>query len=601
MLLYTFSSDSEWMIKSIITTFEIAGDLVQEETGDFVFLILSKNTENPEKGDELRKCAVVEALKVLDKDLKDLNNISLSLLTWTVRVLGEFMDYSDAQSGKVIDTFRELLNKEHVTRGLQSSIITALLKYVSKTKDCSEKIMEAVARCRESSSSDIKQKSREFVILVDDLVLLNKLLEPSYTEEITIDETLSFLDEFVETALKDGAKPYNPIPIVRSKETSESEKKPIEIRYKAYDKPTLPYYRNQTSISNSTLSEPKYGDSGLATSPIDDGILSSWSGNPPVTPGQLAWMSVSQDTLTPGDYGDYEEFDGRQSLMASVARVVTSPSSLKWCRTGYKPIQQQSSRIVSTSPTLSAISSEDPVNSSTSNVHPFLRTSVKAAPITSITAKNVVTHEKDRLASALFSGVGENKGMNSSIYGHSEDVSSSGSLPKYHPRKSMGVSQNHAKTESTFLETYNNRGSLLMNKNILRHLSPFQMTINDYEKFWTNLSNERQEEVVGELVINNMEIIKQRLEDGINELNVGIGSRRGSWKVIEVIDREAIAASQYNHPSQISSSTLSLSGNIVLLHFKIQPLHCLFTVRSNIGGIIDDVTEEMKSYFMWQE
>ncbi|CAG8700134.1 5411_t:CDS:2 [Funneliformis caledonium] len=52
-----------------------------------------------------------------------------------------------------------------------------------------------------------------------------------------------------------------------------------------------------------------------------------------------------------------------------------------------------------------------------------------------------------------------------------------------------------------------------------------------------------------------MEIIKQRLEDGINEkINVntnGIGSRRGSWKVIEVIDREAIAAPQHNHPCQI--------------------------------------------------
>lgn len=37
---------------------------------------------------------------------------------------------------------------------------------------------------------------------------------------LQIDETLSFLDEFVETALKNGAKPYNPIPIVRNNETS---------------------------------------------------------------------------------------------------------------------------------------------------------------------------------------------------------------------------------------------------------------------------------------------------------------------------------------------------------------------------------------------
>ncbi|CAG8691301.1 4937_t:CDS:2, partial [Funneliformis caledonium] len=118
--------------------------------------------------------------------------------------------------------------------------------------------------------------------------------------------------------------------------------------------------------------------------------------------------------------------------------------------------------IVSTSPTLSAISSEEPVNNSSSTVHPFLRTSVKTAPITLITAKDVVTHEKYRLVSALFSGVEINEGMNSSIYGHFVDVSRSDNLPKHHSQKR--ASQHHAKIEYTFLETYsNNRGSLLMN------------------------------------------------------------------------------------------------------------------------------------------
>lgn len=139
------------------------------------------------------------------------------------------------------------------------------------------------------------------------------------------------------------------------------------------------------------------------------------------------------------------------------------------------------------------------------------------------------------------------------------------------------------------------------------------MTVKDYEKFWTSLSNERREEVVGELVISNMEIMKQRLEDGVNEKvnasgnagfggNIsGIGSGKGNWKIVEIIDKEAIAASQYNHPSQMSSSTLSSSGNMILLHFKIQHLHCVFTIRSDIEEIIDDVTEEMKSNFIWND
>ncbi|CAG8700148.1 5412_t:CDS:2, partial [Funneliformis caledonium] len=94
----------------------------------------------------------------------------------------------------------------------------------------------------------------------------------------------------------------------------------------------------------------------------------------------------------------YEEFDGRQSLMASVARVVTLPSSLKWSRT-------DSTAVIA----------------------------------------NVVTHEKDRLASALFSGVEINEGMNSSIYGHSVLVEAVIS-PNIIPGKAC-----------------NNRGPLLMN------------------------------------------------------------------------------------------------------------------------------------------
>jgi hypothetical protein len=133
------------------------------------------------------------------------------------------------------------------------------------------------------------------------------------------------------------------------------------------------------------------------------------------------------------------------------------------------------------------------------------------------------------------------------------------------------------------------------------------MTIKDYETIWTNLSNERRKEIVGESVINNMEILKQRLEDGpidkVNEFGnaslggdlIGIGKGKGSWKIVEIIDKEAIAASQY---IQMKNSTLSLNENIILLHFKIQPSYCVFIIRSDIEGIIDNVAEEMKSYFI---
>ncbi|GBB90104.1 hypothetical protein RclHR1_00170008 [Rhizophagus clarus] len=584
------------MVKSIIIVFEIADNLFDEKTGNLAFLIVSRETDDPEKDSELRKYAVVESIKVLDKDS---SNISSNLLIWTVKVLGEFLNHLDEQYEVVINKLCELLNKDNVDRSLQTAIITSLLKLVSKTKNCSNNVMEAIIKCRESSFGDVKQRSQEFIILADDFLLLDEILKPSsYIEEFAIDETLSFLDEFVETALKNGAKPYNPIPIVQNNETSESEKKSVEIRYEAYEKPDLSYFQSKPVSSNILpYIESRYGDSGLASPPIEDSMLTSWSGNPPVTPGQLAWMSVSKDST----FGE-EESDGnrqnRQSLITSVAKIVTSPNSLKWSRAGYKPIQQQSSRDVVTSPTLSAISSEE-TKSPSSNVHPFLRTSSKTAPITSITAKNVVLSEKDRLASALLSGVGTNSETNVYTSKHSVNVNNQ----KPNQRKNIGTSSYHARTESTFSEIYHNLESLHISRNILQYLKPLQMTMVDYETIWTKLSNERREEVVGESIINNMEIIKQRLEGTIDKVNefgsggdlIGVGNGKGSWKVVEIIDKEAIAASQYN---QMNSSTLSLIENVVLLHFKIEPSYCVFTIRSDIEGIIDNIAEEMRSYFV---
>ncbi|GET00949.1 AP-4 complex subunit epsilon [Rhizophagus clarus] len=591
-----FATNSEWMVKSIIIVFEIADNLFDEKTGNLAFLIVSRETDDPEKDSELRKYAVVESIKVLDKDS---SNISSNLLIWTVKVLGEFLNHLDEQYEVVINKLCELLNKDNVDRSLQTAIITSLLKLVSKTKNCSNNVMEAIIKCRESSFGDVKQRSQEFIILADDFLLLDEILKPSsYIEEFAIDETLSFLDEFVETALKNGAKPYNPIPIVQNNETSESEKKSVEIRYEAYEKPDLSYFQSKPVSSNILpYIESRYGDSGLASPPIEDSMLTSWSGNPPVTPGQLAWMSVSKDST----FGE-EESDGnrqnRQSLITSVAKIVTSPNSLKWSRAGYKPIQQQSSRDVVTSPTLSAISSEE-TKSPSSNVHPFLRTSSKTAPITSITAKNVVLSEKDRLASALLSGVGTNSETNVYTSKHSVNVNNQ----KPNQRKNIGTSSYHARTESTFSEIYHNLESLHISRNILQYLKPLQMTMVDYETIWTKLSNERREEVVGESIINNMEIIKQRLEGTIDKVNefgsggdlIGVGNGKGSWKVVEIIDKEAIAASQYN---QMNSSTLSLIENVVLLHFKIEPSYCVFTIRSDIEGIIDNIAEEMRSYFV---
>ncbi|CAG8796815.1 32531_t:CDS:10, partial [Gigaspora margarita] len=276
---------------------------------DSTFLIISKSIESKEKSEEIRQYAVSEAIKILESDI---NNTTKNLTSWALRILGEFVKSTELQE-KIYNRLCDLLTQ--VDYEIQAQVITTLLKCVSKMKYCPDNIIECVAKCCQSSSGDVKQRSREFIILSKDFVLLDKIIKPYENfDDFTIDESLSFLDNFVENALKNGAKPYNRIPIT-----------PTEIRYEAYEKPNMTYFPKQIMTSL-----PTYDDSRLSESdrdvllPNDRSNQSSRGVGPPVTPGQLAWFGVTQEQLPPENvhehtslladsqepnYNDYEEID----------------------------------------------------------------------------------------------------------------------------------------------------------------------------------------------------------------------------------------------------------------------------------------------------
>ncbi|KAF0548392.1 AP-4 complex subunit epsilon [Gigaspora margarita] len=366
---------------------------------DSTFLIISKSIESKEKSEEIRQYAVSEAIKILESDI---NNTTKNLTSWALRILGEFVKSTELQE-KIYNRLCDLLTQ--VDYEIQAQVITTLLKCVSKMKYCPDNIIECVAKCCQSSSGDVKQRSREFIILSKDFVLLDKIIKPYENfDDFTIDESLSFLDNFVENALKNGAKPYNRIPITR-----EDTNAATEIRYEAYEKPNMTYFPKQIMTSL-----PTYDDSRLSESdrdvllPNDRSNQSSRGVGPPVTPGQLAWFGVTQEHLPPENvhehtslladsqepnYNDYEEIDSnRQSVISLIPKMKLQPSTQSWSRAGYKPVN--------------STESDKFIKYNTSNTRSSLRSSDKVLSIASVTSKTTMTPEKEKLASALFSGVG---------------------------------------------------------------------------------------------------------------------------------------------------------------------------------------------------
>nr|CAG8501474.1 15623_t:CDS:10 [Entrophospora candida] len=534
----------QWLIKVFIEMFLIVGDSIVDENISYkMFMIISKDYGD-EKSLELRKHAFEESFKILENIENDnLEKISNGLKVWTIRNLGEFFECVENQD-QVIDKLCELLVNNFDNCEIQSQIIKSLLKCVTKIKTCSEKILEFMTKCQlESSFGEIKQKSHEFIVLIENLTMLDDNIfgggNNNSQNNFIYEESLAFLDEFLEEDLKNGGKPYNPISVIIGDHENYYAKgilekqKTSEIRYEAYEKPTLPF-RNVHDDDNN-------------------------------------------------DIVGYGELDGKSNQRSSFSPTSKShhlSKSQKWSKSGYSSQQNFGKR--NSSPTFSTDSNEGQIKSSTDNTdnmnHPH------SLLTTSASVNNVMTFEKEKV-SALFSGVG----TNSNISG----IGGASSPPA--PRKSSKIKRN-----SSIISSSNSQDSYESKENILNYLKPVKKTFEQFENYWASFLYERKDEVVGELAVGNVEVIKERLEN--NNTN-------GIFHIIKIIGNEAIAISQYVPIFSISDSFHSININsnddensfFVLLHFKIQPLHCVYTIRTNSKDIINDITQHLKPYFIKNE
>eukprot|EP00941_MAST-03F_sp_MAST-3F-sp1_P004748 g4748.t1 len=142
----------------------------------------------------------------------------------------------------------------------QSWIISAIIKVTAQLGKAVPEAVEVMEKCGSAKDVNLQQRALEFSQLLRNPVLMSACLPvDASAEDIEIDEDLTFLDDYVQTALDQGAREYNPpadnvdtFGVIDADPFAGSE---VGLKIDAYDTPTMPsedtnYYDDENDDEN---------------------------------------------------------------------------------------------------------------------------------------------------------------------------------------------------------------------------------------------------------------------------------------------------------------------------------------------------------------
>lgn len=249
-----FAPSNQWFIQTMNQVFEHAGDLVPSKVAhDLMRLIAEGAGEEDEDADsQLRSSAVESYLQILGEP--KLPSVLLQVICW---VVGEYGTADGAHSaayiiGRLCDV-AEAHPGDDVVKGYAISAITKICSFeiaagkkVHLIPECQSFVDELSA----SHSTDLQQRAYEFqALLAFDSNVVGAILPfDTSCEDIEIDKSLSVLDNYVQSMLSKGAKPYIPanerlqmgVSTTWDNQHDESAVSNQSLRFDPYEKPQLP-------------------------------------------------------------------------------------------------------------------------------------------------------------------------------------------------------------------------------------------------------------------------------------------------------------------------------------------------------------------------
>eukprot|EP00475_Leptophrys_vorax_P016732 TRINITY_DN2323_c0_g1_i1.p1 TRINITY_DN2323_c0_g1~~TRINITY_DN2323_c0_g1_i1.p1 ORF type:complete len:1145 (+),score=327.32 TRINITY_DN2323_c0_g1_i1:67-3501(+) len=211
-----FAPHTFWYIDIMNEVFEQAGDLVDKGVpNNLMKLILETDVEDVDQyGRDVRTYAAEVYYSLLDKSV--LPHVSLKVIAW---VLGEFGHLLDAPREEVISNLCEVLDRPLLEGevDIRCWVTSAILKLTRQVPTVSQQVSELLEKFRCSVDVDLQQRAYEFMELVKNPRTLQAVIPPNQaSEQISVDEELSFLGTYVNQALRAGARAYSPPQTARS-------------------------------------------------------------------------------------------------------------------------------------------------------------------------------------------------------------------------------------------------------------------------------------------------------------------------------------------------------------------------------------------------
>ena len=208
-----YAPNNAWYIRTITKLFEVSGDMVSQEVAQNLMSLIAEGTGESEEADMLLRQNAVEIYVGLlqEKPVASLPRILLETMAWC---LGEY-GYLSAVSS-LDDVLSQICNlaKTHKAKLAPTTrrfLVSAIMKLVAQAGTCPPHAAAVIDDYTRSRDVDLQQRCLEFQNLLTNCPNLLPEILPvdASAEDVEVDENLSFLDGYVQTALANGSRPYN--------------------------------------------------------------------------------------------------------------------------------------------------------------------------------------------------------------------------------------------------------------------------------------------------------------------------------------------------------------------------------------------------------
>jgi len=202
-----------------VQIFLLAGDLVKLEAAHTLMQLIAEGTgEDDEADEQLRRDAVENYTSLLlDDALKTVGGASLpdilvQTMSWTLGEYG-YLSKRLPQSELIECLVADIAHRPFADPCTRGFVVAAVVKLVAQTGSCPVAVSSLIALYSQSRNLDLQQRCLEYTALLQAPSLLVDVLPVDAScEDLDVDESLPFLESFVQAAIARGATRYCPPP-----------------------------------------------------------------------------------------------------------------------------------------------------------------------------------------------------------------------------------------------------------------------------------------------------------------------------------------------------------------------------------------------------